>query len=401
MWAMVAVVSLTLGLAAAVGDGPAPATVVISTPRSVAGVPASQGPPSEGRLPELEAALVVDGLERPTAVVAIDEGRLLVTEKRGTVRLVDDGVVMAEGFLDLSAQVPSRRVEQGLLAIATHPEFARNGRFYLHLTDRYGNSRLIEYRVDSEDPDRADPTSARLVLAVDQPGQFHNGGMIQFGPDGYLFVAMGDGGFGTKGRNAREPSNVLGAILRIDVDAADPYAAPADNPYVENGAPEVWLTGLRNPWRFSIDPALRQITVGDVGQFTWEEITVLPLDAGGLDLGWPSLEGDRCYQSEDCSTAGFTMPDIVYSHRVGCAVIAGSTYRGELVPALQGMTLYADYCSGLVRAFELFDGHLVRHRDLIEPGTYGPILSLGIDGGGEVLILTERGEIRRLQPVPG
>ncbi|MEE9298599.1 MAG: PQQ-dependent sugar dehydrogenase [Acidimicrobiia bacterium] len=380
-----------------VGDGAAAAPVLLSTPRAVTGTPATPVLPTEERLPDLEAVLVAEGLDRPTSAVAPGDGRLFVTEKSGVIRVVDDGVVLPDPLLDLDDAVPDHRPERGLLAIALHPDFAATGRFFVHLTDLDGDSRLIEYRM-SADPNIADPTSARLILKVDQPGEFHNGGMLQFGPDGYLYVSIGDGGFGDPDRNGRLRENMLGSILRIDVDAGKPYTVPADNPYVGTPlASEIWLSGMRNPWRFFIDPVNRQIVIGDVGQLRREEVTVLPLDAGGLDLGWPIMEGDECYQADSCDSEGLVMPDVVYSHSSGCAVIGGPLYRGASIPELQGMVVYADFCSGRVRAFFLFEGHVLRHLDLIAAGTYGPILSLALDEAGEVLLLTEMGEVRRLQ----
>ncbi len=193
---------------------------------------------------------------------------------------------------------------------------------------------------------------------------------------------------------------MLGTILRIDVDGGSPYAVPSDNPYVDvpEFASEIWLSGMRNPWRFFIDPIDREISVGDVGQFRREEITVLPLDVGGLNLGWPIMEGDECYQAESCDPEGLVLPDVVYSHSGGCAVQAGPVYRGESIPELEGMAVYADFCTGRVRAFSVFEGHILSHVELIGAGTYGPILSLAVDEQGEVLVLTELGEVRRLQP---
>ena len=352
-------------------------------------------------MPRVEASLLVAGLNRPTFAVPTDDGRLLVTEKSGLIRVVVDGEILPDPFLDLGDVVSDRGSERGLLAIALHPRFSVNGRFYVHLTDHLGDSRVIEYRVLPGEPNLADPASARLVLAVEQPGQFHNGGMLQFGPDGYLWIAYGDGNFGQLNRSAQQRQSLLGSMLRIDVDAAEPYAVPSSNPYVGTGfAGEIWLSGTRNPWRFFIDAETRQIVIGDVGQFLWEEINVVPLDAGGLNLGWPRLEGEQCYESDRCETDGLTMPDVAYSHAFGCAVLAGPIYRGSLIPELEGMIVYADYCTGFVQAFSLFDGRVLRHVFLLNPGTHGPILSLAVDENNEILILTELGEIRRLSPVP-
>ncbi|MEE9581543.1 MAG: PQQ-dependent sugar dehydrogenase [Acidimicrobiia bacterium] len=395
---LVVIAALGLGWLGSSSIGAAPAPQVLSEPRPRTGTAPPPALPSDAPMPEIEASLVVDGLDRPTFAVPTGDGRLLVTEKGGLIRVVVDGRILPDPFLDLDDVIPDNRPERGLLAIALHPQFSDNGRFFVHFTDGDGDSRLIAYEVSADDPNLADPASARLILAVEQPGEFHNGGMIQFGPDGYLWVGLGDGGFGEPDRNAALRQNLLGSILRIDVDAADPYAVPADNPYVGTDlAAEIWLSGMRNPWRFFIDAEARQIVIGDVGQFRWEEITVLPMDAGGLDLGWPRLEGSMCYQADSCATGGLTMPDVVYSHSFGCAVIAGPIYRGSLIPELEGMIVYADFCSGLVRAFSLFDGHVLGNVALLEPGVHGPILSLAIDENEEILLLTQNGEIRRLQ----
>jgi glucose/arabinose dehydrogenase len=402
-WPIVLVVLAALGLGwiGPIGEGAAPTAFALSAPRPPATIAVPPVLPSDDPLPELEATVLVEGLDRPTFAVPLGDDRLLVSEKAGVIRLVVDGEILSDPFLDLDAAIPDRRPERGLLAMALHPRFEENGRLYVHLTDLDGDSRLIEYRISEEDENLADPESAKLILAVEEPGEFHNGGMLQFGPEGYLYVALGDGTFAFDvNPNAALKQNLLGSILRIDVDAADPYAVPADNPYVGEGlAPEIWLSGMRNPWRFFIDPVTRQIAIGDVGQFSREEITVVPMDVGGLDLGWPRMEGDECYLAESCVTAGLTMPDVVYSHGLGCAVVVGSIYRGSLIPEMEGMIVYADYCSGLLRAFSLFDGHVFGHVNLLELGTLGPVLSLAVDSDGEILILTELGEIRRLQPI--
>lgn len=382
------------------GPGPAPAVTPVSAPRPVSGTYSAGALPPEGALPELSTELVVAGLDRPTSIADVGDGRMFVTEKGGLVRVVLDGVLQPDPLLDLREGVLSRGAERGLLAIALHPRFSDNARFFVHLTDRDGNSRLIEYRMSEDDPLLADPSSARLILEVGQPGEFHNGGMVQFGPEGYLYVGLGDGTFSkTVNPNAALLENPLGSILRIDVDGGDPYAVPADNPYVGTRfSPEIWISGMRNPWRFYIDAVDRLMVVGDVGQFRWEEITVVPLDAGGLDLGWPVVEGRECYLADECSRDGLTMPDVVYSHSVGCAVIAGPVYRGSGIPGLQGSVVYSDFCTGSVSAFRLFDGHVLEVARVIEPGVLGPVLSLGVDADAEILVLTEMGEVLRLVP---
>lgn len=382
------------------GDGPAPRRATVPAPL-VTGGPGVLSPPSMDPIPDLEAVLVAAGFDRPTAAVEDHRDRLYVAEKSGVVRVVASGTVLEQPLIDLDAAIPDRRVEQGLLGLALHPRFAESGLLYLNFTDEWGDTRIVEYRVvETSDGPVADPASARLVMWVDQPGQFHNGGMLQFDPEGRLFVGFGDGGFGDPQSNARNPRSVLGSIVRIDVDAARPYAVPADNPLVgTDAAPEVWAFGVRNPWRFFIDPVDRVVVVADVGQFTWEEISILSLDAGGYDLGWPLVEGPSCYAEPGCDPGAFVEPAYTYSHGVGCAVVGGPVYRGSAIPGLQGMVVYADFCGGFVRAFGMTDAAVSREVDLLEQAAHGPILSLAVDGDGEILVLTQFGEVRRLQPV--
>jgi glucose/arabinose dehydrogenase len=389
---------LSVGLAVDPG-APAPSVPIVAAVEPGPG-PGSLQQPSSVPIPDLEAVLVADGLDRPTSAVEDHLGRLFVTEKSGVIRVIVDGQMVEQPVFDLDDRIPDDRVEQGLLSMVLHPEFADNGLFYVDFTDELGDTRVVEYRMlETDQGPVADLGSARSILWVDQPGQYHNGGMLQFGPEGRLFVSFGDGGFGSPQANARDLSNVLGSIVRIDVDAADPYAVPIDNPFVGTGlAPETWVYGLRNPWRFFIDPVERVIVIGDVGQFTWEEVTVLPLDRGGFDLGWPTVEGGFCYEDPDCDPAGTVLPDFAYNHLVGCAVVGGPVYRGKAIEGLRGMVVYADFCGGFVRAFGLLDRHVVRTVDLLEQAAHGPILSLAVDADGEILVLTQGGEIRRLQP---
>lgn len=390
---------LGLGLAAPVGDGPAPRTPSYSPGSAEPFGDGTLPYPSEDPIPVVEGTLITDELDRPTSVVATSDGRLLVTEKPGFVRVIRDGRVADDPLLDLDEFVPDIKTEQGLLSIALHPDFESNGRFFVNLTDGEGDVRVIEYRMSETEEDVADPRTARLIMRVDQPGQYHNGGFLQFGPDGFLYLSFGDGHFGVSQANAQIRENVLGSILRIDVDSTAPYSVPTDNPYVNTGfAPEIWVFGMRNPWRFWIDGEAGVLVIGDVGQFTWEEVTVVPLDLPGLNLGWPEMEGQHCYATPDCGRTGRVAPDLEYDHSLGCAVIGGPVYRGNLIPELSGMVVYSDFCSGFVKAFGLQGEHVVRTEELIATATYGPVQSLGVDAGGEILILTQSGEMRRLEP---
>lgn len=345
---------------------------------------------------------VADGLDFPLHVTApAGDPRLFVVEKTGRIRIVADGRVLEEPFLDLSAEV-SRGSEQGLLSLAFHPDYASNGRFFVDYTDRAGDTRVVEFRV-SGDPDRADPAPVRTVLAVDQPFSNHNGGLVAFGPDGMLYVGMGDGGGGGDPRgNGQDSGTLLGAILRLDVDAGDPYAVPADNPFVDRpGARgEIWALGLRNPWRFSFDRGTGHLYVGDVGQNRFEEVNAEPGDVGGLNYGWNVMEGDACFEpDEGCDTRGLTPPVVVYDHGEGCSVTGGHVYRGAAIPDLAGTYFYSDFCSGFVRSFRLAGGVAVDERRWpeLEPAERG-VSSFGEDAAGELYLTTEAGGVYRIAP---
>ena len=299
---------------------------------------------------------VAQGLDLPVGVTHAGDGsgRLFVVEQRGKIRVVDDGQLLAAPFLDLSSQV-SCCGERGLLGLAFHPGYAQDGRFYVDYTDSAGNTVVAAYHVSANDPNRADPSSREVLFTVAQPFANHNGGQLAFGPDGYLYVGLGDGGSGGDPLgNGQNLSTLLGKILRIDVDHRDPgraYAIPADNPFAGTAGArgEIWAYGLRNPWRFSFDRGSGDLFIGDVGQDAWEEIDLqLATSAGGENYGWNRTEGNHCYppSSGSCSFDGVTRPILEYSHAQGCSVTGGFRYRGLASPALAGMYLYADYCSG-------------------------------------------------------
>ena len=244
-----------------------------------------------------------------------------------------------------------------------------NGRFYVNYTDTGGTSRVAEYLVSSN-PDRAEKATGRVLLSVPQPASNHNGGMLAFGPDGYLYIGMGDGGGGgDPSGNGQRPSTLLGALLRIDVTGGSTYAVPAGNPFVAGGgAAEVWAFGLRNPWRFSFDG--QRLYIADVGQGQWEEIDVLTTAAGGANLGWSIMEGNHCYQpSSGCNRTGLTLPVFEYGHGEGCSVTGGYVYRGTAIPELNGHYFYGDFCSGWVRSFRYTGERRRRHLGLVRrPG---------------------------------
>jgi glucose/arabinose dehydrogenase len=349
---------------------------------------------------QLQLEAVADGFDQPIGVTAPEgDDRLFVLERAGRVWLLDGDD--RELFLDVSDATVVRG-EEGLLGLAFDPAFADNGRFVVHHTDLDGANRVAAY--DTVDGGGiADPGSRRELLRVAQPASNHNGGMVAFGPDGMLYVAIGDGGgSGDRFDQGQRPDTLLGTILRLDLDGEDDVV-PRDNPFAEGGegAPEVWHHGLRNPWRFSFDGD--ELYIADVGQNRFEEVNVVAADEGGLNFGWPIMEASSCFDPpEGCDTDGLVLPvyDYPISGESDCAIIGGFVYRGEDVPGLQGHYLYTDFCSGAIRSFRHEDGAAVDQRDwTAQTGAVATPYSWGRDGAGE-LYLTEvdAGRIVRLAP---
>jgi glucose/arabinose dehydrogenase len=356
----------------------------------------------EGPVPVgLEA--VATGLAFPLYLTAPPgDPRLFIVEKGGAIRVVRDGAPLAAPFLDLGGQV-STGGEQGLLGLAFPPDYMTSGRFFVHYTDLAGDTRLSGFRV-SADPDVADPASEAVIFTADQPFGNHNGGQIAFGPDGYLYLGLGDGGgAGDPLGNGQSLAEPLGAILRIDPAGGTPYAVPADNPFVgaEGARPEIWSYGLRNPWRFSFDRGTGDLYVGDVGQGQWEEIDVATAAEGGgrgINYGWSIMEGRHCLSGDSCTPEGLALPVVEYGHGSGCSVTGGYVYRGAAIPALQGHYFYADYCRGWVRSFRLEGGAAVDEAEwsTLRPG--GPVASFGEDAAGELYVVAGGGQVFRIVP---
>jgi glucose/arabinose dehydrogenase len=381
-----AVVLLSAAAIVCEGDGSA------TEPRRDGGVQSGMG---------LET--VVEGLDFPVWLTSPPEDpRLFVVEKGGRVVIVEDGSLLATPFLDLRGQVSTGN-EQGLLSLAFHPDYAANGRFFVNLTDPAGDTRVVEFRVSAGDPDRADPASARVVLAIDQPFSNHNGGLVLFGPDGMLYVGMGDGGSGGDPRgNGQDLGTLLGKLLRLDVDGGHPYAVPADNPFVDRpGArPEVWAYGLRNPWRFSFDRETGDLYIADVGQNQFEEVNAVRGAGRGLNYGWNVMEGGHCFEPSDgCDRSGLTLPVTEFDHGDGCSVTGGFVYRGSAISDLRGTYLFSDYCSGFVRGFRFANGQAGSGRRFpeLEPSD-NAVTSFGQDADGELYLLTAGGSVHRIVP---
>jgi glucose/arabinose dehydrogenase len=357
-------------------------------------------PPSGPGTPGLQE--IASGLVAPLYLTSPqDDDRLFIVEKGGVIRVIKDGVLLATPFLDLSDRV-SGGPEQGLLGLAFPPDYASTRRFFVHYTDLDDDTHVSSFRV-SDDPDRADPASESVVLTVKQPAKSHNGGQILFGPDGLLYIGLGDGGSREGKDNGRGQSldDLLGSVLRIDVSTGSDYTTPADNPFVGivGARPEIWSIGLRNPWRFTFDRGTGDLYVTDVGESRWEEVNRATVAEGagrGVNYGWSRMEGRQCLV-EGCDQSGITLPLVQYGHADGCSVIGGYVYRGAALPALRGQYFYADFCEGWVRSVraEGEPGEPVDWPSL-RPGRH--ITSFGEDAAGELYIITVEGGVFKIVP---
>jgi glucose/arabinose dehydrogenase len=346
--------------------------------------------------PPLALEEVVNGLSAPINITTTPDGWLLVNERAGRVVAVDPASGERAVALDIGDRVLGQ-AEQGLLGLALHPDWPDAPRAFLHYSDRNGDTVLAEYTATATaGPPVLDPASERVILRVDQPFANHNGGQLAFGPDGYLYMALGDGGSGGDPQgNGQNPHALLGSILRIDVgipdDAPAPdsigYGIPADNPFAdgEDGAPEVFVYGLRNPWRFSFDAATGALWIGDVGQNAYEEVNRLDPEAdAGANLGWNVMEASHCYNGPICASDGLVLPIAEYGRDQGCSVSGGYVYRGDAIPALTGWYLFSDYCSGLLFGVPSDVEGVVAPRVLLETGR--SVSTFGQDADGELYV---------------
>lgn len=411
---------LALGLAACAQASGTPAGSGASVPTKATGGPASQ--PDDTATPErveptsgsieatvegagvstvsslpgvsgVEWTVVSEGLRSPLGLENAGDERLFVLERRGLIWIYSEDSFLPEPFLDLSDQVTTQGSEQGLLGLSFHPEYDRNGYFFVNYTDRRGDTMIARFQV-SADPDRADVQSEKAILEIEQPYQNHNGGDLEFGPDGMLYIGTGDGGSGgDPEENAQSLNTLLGKILRIDIDNGDPYAVPTDN--IDQGLPEIWAYGLRNPWRIHFDSATGDLYIADVGQNQWEEINFQPADAqAGWNFGWDIREGSHPFEPGEATD--LVDPVAEYSHQLGISVTGGVVVRDERLPEWQGVYLYGDFGSGLIWG-------LLRQPDGTWSNTQlwdtdASISSFGQDHEGRVYMVDYRGRLLRLDP---
>jgi glucose/arabinose dehydrogenase len=350
---------------------------------------------------------VANGLGPVTSIANAGDGRLFLTVQTGRILIVENGSTpRSQPFLDIRDRITTDG-ERGLLSVAFHPRYAENGFFFVNYTNLQGNTVIARYQVSAANPDQADPASARILLTIEQPYSNHNGGLLKFGPDGYLYIGMGDGGSGFDPEcRAQKPDMLLGKMLRIDVDqnvAAPPYyGIPASNPFRGPGAPpdEVWASGLRNPWRFSFDRETGDLWIADVGQNRREEIDFQPASSrGGENYGWKVMEGTLCSSSDSCpastpacDSAAFTPPVLEYDHGPHCSVTGGYVYRGSGAAQLRGSYVFGDFCSGVLwAAARQGDGFTVRTIS----GQVSQLTTFGEDRTGELYAANGAGQLFR------
>ena len=398
---------LAIGLLLAACGGPNPTPAQSGDPgpgpsRSAVPVPPTTAPPasssaapsatpgrSPGEVPPLAVDPVADGLAAPIGIATGPPGWLLVQEQDGRVVALETASGDTEVALDITDRVLGGG-ERGLLGLALHPDFPEDERAFVHYSDRDGNTVLSEFEVtDPATPIVIDPASERVLLRAEQPYANHNGGQLAFGPDGYLWFGLGDGGAGGDPLgNGQNPATLLGSILRLDVSEPGRYAIPPDNPFADgsDGAPEVYHWGLRNPWRFSFDRQTGELFVADVGQNAYEEVNRAFGDDGGRNFEWNVREGDHCFADPDCERVDLG-PWVEYGRDLGCSVTGGYVYRGEAIAGLDEWYLFSDYCSGLLFGACLcvvVDATVMVPTVLLETGAN--ISSFGEDADGELYL---------------
>jgi glucose/arabinose dehydrogenase len=346
---------------------------------------------------------VASGLDQPVYVTApATDPRLFIVEQPGRIRIVENGKLLDKPFLDIVNKVGSGG-ERGLLSVAFHPQYRSNGFLFVNYTDKKGDTQIERYAV-SADKNAADPRTGKLILAIDQPYSNHNGGLNLFGPDGMLYIGMGDGGSqGDPHGNGQNRNALLGKLLRLNVDRGGPYLIPSANPYANGGGRgEIWAIGLRNPWRFSFDRFTGLLYIADVGGDRFEEVDVVPMSVAGVNYGWSTMEGPACNRSSNCDQTGLQKPALSYATHQNstCAIIGGSVYHGRKIPEITGQYFYSDYCNSWLKSFGFANGKVTDEHEW-PVGRLGSISSFGEDSQGELYICTSSGRVYRIIKTPG
>ncbi|MBM3941628.1 MAG: glucose dehydrogenase [SAR202 cluster bacterium] len=387
---------------------PAPPTATPVAPATATTIPTptptpAPSPTAAPQPPKLALTPVISGLQQPLFLTHAGDGSgdVYVVERRGKIKVVKKGTTRTEPFLDISPLLRTTGSEQGLLGLAFHPGFQGNGYLFVNYTDLRGNTVVARYTAPGNRA-TADPSSARTILTIDQPFPNHNGGMLAFGPDGMLWIGVGDGGSGGDPRgNGQNLGQLLGKLLRIDVDRGDLYTIPPDNPFAgqANVRGEIWAYGLRNPWRFSFDRLTGDLYIGDVGQNAWEEVDFAAAGSkGGLNFGWNRMEGTHCYSpAANCDRTGLVLPIVEYANNgEGCSVTGGYVYRGKAIPSAAGTYFFTDFCSGTLWAASRDDTGTWR-RSVAVAGKGAGHSSLGEDAAGELYVTNlNEGTVYRL-----
>jgi glucose/arabinose dehydrogenase len=335
-----------------------------------------------------------------------DPQRLVILERGGRILLRKNGIRQDSAFLNLTSLTSPATGEYGVYSLAFHPDYAANRRLFVYYVDLNGNSRLSEFQADASG-DHADPATEQVILTVDQdPITVLYGGMVAFGSDGYLYLALGDsltgdGSASLPSSPAQDSASLHGKMVRLDIDQGSPYAVPPDNPFVGRAGwrPEIWSLGLRNPWRWSFDRSNGDLYLGDVGEHVMEEINREPAGTGGRNYGWPVVEGTACYRpSSGCVRTGLTAPVLTYTHGPACSLTGGYMYRGQAIPELRGTYFYGDYCGGWVRSFRMNNGVPKAELGALDaPLLNDNVVSFGEDADGEIYVVMASGRIYRIE----
>src|SRR5688500_6374811 len=344
---------------------------------------------------KLSLQSIASGLNNPVYLTSpAGDARLFVVEQPGRIRIISGGQVLATPFLDITSRVLSGG-ERGLLSVAFHPQYATTGFFSVYFTGSSGELRIERYSV-STNANVANTASAKVILTVPHPRSNHNGGLAMFGPDGMLYLGLGDGGgAGDPDLNGQNRNTLLGALLRIDVSNGDPYAIPPGNPFVgqSNARPEIWALGLRNPWRFSFDRTAGVLYIADFGQNQLEEVNAVTATRAGVNYGWNVMEASACFNASTCNRSGLELPVHEYSHNDGsCSITGGFAYRGSALPEIAGHYFYADYCVGAVKSFLYQNGTATDKRSW-DLGSVGSVTSFGEDSSGELYLTSANGSV--------